>query len=107
MFPQPWPTLLCVTLIASFIDRVGLKQRTVQQRIAVVCQCAVWVVAVVAAHLPFRQRHVRAAVELQAHILVALRTGVVDRGLRHESLGREFGHGVVAIAATQPVELMY
>ena len=53
VLPQPWPPLLCVTLIAGFVDRVRLKQRAVQQRIAVVSQCAVGVVTVVATHLPF------------------------------------------------------
>jgi len=107
VLPQPRPTLLCVALITSFVDRVGLKQRTVQQRVAVVRECAVRIVAVVAAHLPFRQRHVGAAVELQANIPVALRARVVDRGLRHEPFGRELSHGVVAITAAQPIQLMH
>jgi hypothetical protein len=38
-------------------------------------------VAIIAAHLSFRQGHVRAAVELQADVSVALRASVADRHL--------------------------
>src|SRR5271163_3102319 len=95
---QEGPTLLCMALIAGFVDRVGLEQGIGQR--------AVRVVAIVAAHLSFRQRHVRAAVELQADVLVALRAGVADRHLRHAALDREFRHRIVAVAAGEAVTLM-
>ena len=96
---QEGSTLLRMTLIAGFIDRVGLEQGIGQR--------AVRVVAIVAAHLSFRQGHVRAAVELQADVLVALRAGVADRHLGHAALDREFRHRIVAVAAGEAVTLMH
>src|SRR5271156_976803 len=96
---QEGPTLLCMALVAGFVDRVGLEQGIGQR--------AVRVVAIIATHLSFRQGHVRAAVELQADVLVALRTGVADRHLRHAALDREFRHRIVAVAAGEAVTLMY
>mgnify|MGYP006203171923 CR=1 FL=1 len=55
--------LLQVALVAGLVDRVGLEQGGVER--------AVRVVAIHAADLAFRQRHVRAAVELLADVLVA------------------------------------
>ena len=78
MLEQERTALLGMALIARLVDRIGLEQRA--------GQCAVRIVAVVAAHLPFRQRHMRAAIELQSDILVTLCTGVVDRGLCHQPL---------------------
>ena len=99
MFEQEWSAFFRMALIARLVDRIGLEQRAGQG--------AVRIVAVIAAHLPFRQRHVRAAIELQANILVTLRTGIVDRGLGHQPLHGEFRHGVVAVAARQVVALVY
>src|ERR1700691_974210 len=99
MLEQEGSTLLRMALIAGFVDRVGLEQGIGQR--------AVRVVAIVAAHLPFRQRHVRAAVELQADVLVALRAGVADRHLGHAALDREFRHRIVAVAAGEAVTLMH
>src|SRR5271156_6209182 len=96
---QEGPTLLCMALIAGFVDRIGLEQGSGQR--------AVRVVAIVAAHLSFRQGHVRAAIELQADVLVALRAGVADRHLGHAALDREFRHRIVAVAAGEAVTLMH
>ncbi len=78
MLEQERSTLFRMALIARLVHRIGFEQRA--------GQCAVRIMAVVAAHLPFRQRHMRAAIELHSDILVTLRTGVVDRGLRHQPL---------------------
>ena len=99
MFEQEGSTLLCMALIAGFVDRIGLEQGSGQRTVRVV--------AIVAAHLSFRQGHVRAAVELQADVLVALRTGVADRHLGHAALDREFRHRIVAVAAGEAVTLMH
>jgi len=96
---QEGSALLRMALIAGFVDRVGLEQGTGQR--------AMRVVAIIAAHLSFRQGHVRAAVELQADVLVALRAGVADRHLGHAALDREFRHRIVAVAAGQAVTLMH
>src|SRR3984957_11236769 len=88
-----------MALITSFIDRIGLEQGSRQG--------AVRIVAIVATHLSFRQGHVRAPVELQADVLVALRAGVADRHLRHAAFDREFRQGIVAVAAGEAVPLMY
>ena len=98
MLKQERTALLRMTLVARLVDRVGLEQR--------IGQGAMRIVAVVAAHLPFGKRHVRAAIELQADIPVTLGTGIVDRRLRHQPLHREFRHGVVAVAARQIVALV-
>jgi len=99
MLEQKRSTLLRMALIAGLVDGVGLQQGTGQRTVRIV--------AIVAAHLPFRQRHVRAAVELQADVFVALRTGVADRHLRHAPLDREFRHRIVAVAAGEAVTLMH
>src|ERR1700735_4521568 len=99
MLEQEGATLFRVTLVARLVDRVGFQQR--------VGQGAMRIVAVVAADLPFGQRHVRAPIELLADILVTLRAGIVDRGLRHQPGDREFGHRVMAVAAGEAVALMY
>ena len=99
MFEQEGSTLLRMALIAGFVDCVRLQQGTGQRTVGVV--------AIVAAHLSFRQRHVRAAVELQADVLVALRAGVADRHLGHAALDREFRHRIVAVAAGEAVTLMH
>jgi len=64
------------------------------------------IVAIVAAHLAFRKRHVRAAIELQANIFMALGAGIVDRCLGHQPFHRELRHHVMAVAAGQIVALM-
>jgi hypothetical protein len=71
MLEQEGPALFRMTLVARLIDLIRFQQRA--------CQGAVRIVAVVAAHLTFRQRHVRTPVELQSDILVTLRAGVIDR----------------------------
>lgn len=91
MLKQERSALLRMAFVARLVDGIGLEQRAGQG--------AMRIVAVIAAHLPFRQRHMRAAIELQADILVTLRTGIVDRGLCHQPLHREFSHWVVAVAA--------
>ena len=96
---QERSALLRMALIAGFVDRVGLEQGIGQR--------AVRIVAVIAAHLSFRQRHVRAAVELQADVPVTLRAGVADRHLGHAALDREFRHRIVAVAAGEAVTLMH
>ena len=68
---QEGAALLGVTLVAGLVDGRGFEQGIGQR--------AVRVMAVIAAHLPFRQRHVRSAVELDQHILVTLGARVVDR----------------------------
>ena len=98
MLEQERTALLGMALIARLVDRIGLEQRA--------SQGAMRIVAIVAAHLPFGQRHVRAAIELQADIPVTLCTGIVDRRLRHQPLHGEFRHGVVAVAARQVVALV-
>lgn len=50
MLPKERASLLSVTLVARLVDRVGFQKR--------IGQGTVRVVAVVAAHLPFRQWHV-------------------------------------------------
>ena len=60
---QERPALLRVAGVAGLVDRVGLQQR--------LGDAAVRIVAIGAGDLPFRQRHVRAAVELGADVLVA------------------------------------
>src|SRR3984957_21010157 len=62
--------------------------------------------AIITAPLYYWKRHVRAAVELQANILMALGAGIVDRCLCHQSFDRELRHRIVAIAARQVVALM-
>src|ERR1700722_5171224 len=99
MLEQEGATLFRVTLVARLVDRVGFQQR--------VGQGAMRIVAVVAAHLPFGQRHVRAPIELLADVPVALCAGIGDRGLRHQSRDRKFGHRVMAVAARQTVALMH
>ena len=78
MLEQERTALLGMALIARLVDRIGLEQRA--------SQGAMRIVAIVAAHLPFGQRHVRAAIELQADIPVTLRTRIVDRRLCHQPL---------------------
>src|ERR1700678_80437 len=99
MLKEERPALLGMALIARLVDRVGLEQRIGQRTVRVV--------AIVAAHLSFRQGHVRAAVELQADVFVALRAGVADRHLGHAALDREFRHRIVAVAAGEAVTLMH
>ena len=86
VFEQERPALFCVALIAGLVDRGGLEEGIGQR--------AVRVVAVVAAHLPLGQGHVRTAIELQANVLVALRTGVVDRGLAINPSTENFAIGL-------------
>ena len=78
MLEQERTALFRMALVARLVDRIGLEQRAGQG--------AMRIMAVVAAHLSFRQRHMRAAIELQSHILVTLRTGIVDRRLCHQPL---------------------
>ena len=78
MLEQKRAALFRVALVAGLVDRIGLEQRA--------GQCAMRIVAIVAAHLAFGERHMRAAIELLADILVTLRTGIVDRRLCHQSL---------------------
>ena len=99
MFEQKRAALFRMALIAGFVDRVGLEQG--------ISQRAMRIMAIIAAHLSFRQRHVRAAVELQADVLVALSAGVADRHLGHAALDREFRHRIVAVAAGEAVTLMH
>src|ERR1700722_8807842 len=99
MLEQEGATLFRVTLVARLVDRVGFQQR--------VGQGAMRIVAVVAAHLPFGQRHVRAPVELLADILMALGARIVDRCLCHQPRHRELRHRVVAVAAGKAVALMH
>ena len=96
---QEGSTLFRMALIAGFVDCVGFQQGTGQRTVRVV--------AIVAAHLSFRQGHVRAAVELQADVVVALRAGVADRHLGHAALDREFRHRIMAVAAGEAVTLMH
>src|ERR1700677_2787590 len=96
---QEGSALLRMALIAGFVDRVGLEQGIGQR--------AVRIVAIIAAHLSFRQWHVRAAVELQADVPVALRAGGADRHLGHAALYREFRHRIVAAAAGEAVTLRH
>lgn len=98
MLEQERTALLRVALVARLVDRIGLEQR--------IGQGTMRIMAVVAAHLPFGQRHMRAAIELLPNIPVTLCTGIVDRRLRHQPLHREFRHGVVAVAAGQIVALV-
>ena len=79
VFEQERPAFLRVTLVAGLVDRVRLQQRAGDR--------AVRIVAIVAAHLAFGQRHVRTPVELQAHVAMTLRASVVDRCLRHQAFG--------------------
>ena len=88
-----------MALVARLVDRIGLEQR--------VGQGAMRIVAIIAAHLSFGQRHMRAAIELQPHILVTLRTGIVDRRLGHQPLHGKFCHGVMAVAAGQIIALVH
>src|ERR1700722_2561391 len=99
MLEQEGATLFRVTLVARLVDRVGFQQR--------VGQGAMRIVAVVAAHLPFGQRHVRAPIELLADVPVTLCAGIGDRGLRHQPGDRKFGHRVMAVAAREAVALMH
>ena len=78
MLEQERTALLGMALIARLVDRIRLEQRTGQG--------AMRIMAIVAAHLPFGQRHVRAAIELQADVSVTLCAGIVDRRLRHQPL---------------------
>jgi hypothetical protein len=78
MLEQERTALLGMALIARLVHRVGLEQR--------IGQGAMRIVAIVAAHLPLGQRHMRAAIELLADIPVTLCTGIVDRRLRHQPL---------------------
>ena len=98
MLEQERTALLGMALIARLVDRIGLEQRAGQG--------AMRIMAVVATHLPFGQRHMRAPIELQADIPVTLCAGIVDRRLRHQPLHGEFRHGVVAVAARQIVALV-
>ena len=98
MLEDERPALLGMTLVAGLVDGIRLQQRVGDR--------AMRIVAVVAAHLPFGERHVRAAVELQADIFVARGAGLVDRCLGHRSLDRELGHRIVTIAAGKPVALV-
>ena len=78
MLEQERTALLGMALIARLVDRIGLEQRAGQG--------AMRIVAVVAAHLPFGQRHVRAAIELHPNIAVAVGAHLIDRGLDQQSL---------------------
>ena len=68
---QERPTLVRMAAIAHVVDAIGLEQR-IRRR-------AVRIVAIDAAHLSFRQRHVRAHMELRARDLVAGEAGFVDQ----------------------------
>ena len=78
MLEQERSALLRMALVARLVDRIGLEQRAGQG--------AMRIMAVVAAHLPFGQRHMRAAIELLADVPVTLCAGIVDRRLRHQPL---------------------
>ena len=70
MLEQERTALLRMALVARLVHRVGLEQR--------IGQGAMRIVAIVAAHLPLGQRHMRAAIELLADIPVTLCAGIVD-----------------------------
>lgn len=76
MLEQEGPALFRMTLVACFVDRIRFQQRAGQG--------TVWIVTIVAAHLTFRQRHMRTPVELQSDILVTLRARVIDRWPCHQ-----------------------
>ena len=71
MLEQERSALLRMALVAGLVDRIGLEQR--------IGQGAMRIMAVIAAHLPFGQRHVRSAIELRPDILMTLGAGLVDR----------------------------
>ena len=98
MLEQERTALFRMALVAGLVDRIGLEQRAGQG--------AMRIVAVVATHLSFRQRQMRTAIDLQPDVLMALRAGIVDRGLCHQTLHGEFCHGVVTVAARQVVALV-
>ena len=95
---QKRPTFVGMAGKAQFVDTIGLEKR---------CRCrTVWIMAVGAAYLAFRQRHVGAFVELRSLLFVALGAGLIDRLSGRKSVGRKVGHRVVAVAAAEVVGLV-
>lgn len=98
MLPDERATFLGMTGVAQVIDGLSLEQTRIPG--------AVGIMAILAGHLAFRHRHMRLLPKFRALLLVTALAGLGNASLLQQATGRELGHRVVAVAASELLGLV-